>query len=836
MGDFSPSDRSSDRRELLHASALNGIDALEVLDSDAPAPTPRQRTLLVELFRAVPAGFSADNVRLDGGVRVKGIAVAWAFAGADFDPPSKVPAAVVPAPEQTALATILAARFSAQADRARVLVVRTGSGAHDWEGDLSTYRLRLAAGASDEAVPQGFDLKFSQIEFRFKVECPRDGDCGAAPCCPPEPPGELRVDYLAKDYASFRRLMLDRLAVVMPAFADRSPADVVVTLIEALAYRADQLSYFQDAVATEAYLGTARRRISVRRHARLLDYQMHDGCNARAFIAVESGPPEGVVLPAGTRICTRQARSDAPIATPPLDDGTLVFETLHPLTLRQNHGRIPVYAWGNSRYWLAKGATSTDLDVSGAPLALVAGDVLVFEEVLGPDGRARSADVRRRQAVRLTGVADPVHDELTGADYLTVQWDPADALRFPLCVCNVVDEKPVANLSVARGNVVLADAGWPVDDETLPRPDPDRPYRPALSQPGITQSEPWAPVPPWPAAADTLRQDPRRAVASLAVQGPEGWRVRRDLLSSHALDPHVVVEVEQDGTAFLRFGDGVHGKPAPENAPLVCSYRVGNGPAGNVGADALAHAIPDGIADLTTVRRIHNPLPAAGGSDPESMEEVRQYAPQAFLTQQRAVTEADYAAAAEGVPGVRKAVATRRWTGSWYTVYLSIDPAGGTENWEGIAPSVRDAVERVRLAGEDLEIERPVDVPLEIVMEVCVAPGYFRADVKQALTAAFSTTVLEDGRTGFFHPDNFTFGQPVYLSKVVAAAMAQPGVAWVDLSDPTRGHRFQRFGKPPANEEALGYIPMGRLEIARADSSPNFPENGRIDFILEGGS
>ena len=43
-------------------------------------------------------------------------------------------------------------------------------------------------------------------------------------------------------------------------------------LVEALAYTADQLSYQQDAVATEAYLGTARRRVSIRRHARLMDY------------------------------------------------------------------------------------------------------------------------------------------------------------------------------------------------------------------------------------------------------------------------------------------------------------------------------------------------------------------------------------------------------------------------------------------------------------------------------------------------------------------------------------------------------------------------------------
>ena len=37
-------------------------------------------------------------------------------------------------------------------------------------------------------------------------------------------------------------------------------------------------------MATEAYLATARRRISVRRHARLVDYRMHEGCNARAWV------------------------------------------------------------------------------------------------------------------------------------------------------------------------------------------------------------------------------------------------------------------------------------------------------------------------------------------------------------------------------------------------------------------------------------------------------------------------------------------------------------------------------------------------------------------------
>src|SRR5204862_2931344 len=111
------------------------------------------------------------------------------------------------------------------------------------------------------------------------------------------------LDYLAKDYASFRQLMLDRIATIMPTWQERNPADLGIALVELLAYAGDQLSYFQDAVATEAYLSTARRRVSVRRHARLLDYRLHEGCNARAWVFFESGAA-GATLPAGTMLLT----------------------------------------------------------------------------------------------------------------------------------------------------------------------------------------------------------------------------------------------------------------------------------------------------------------------------------------------------------------------------------------------------------------------------------------------------------------------------------------------------------------------------------------------------
>src|SRR5207253_3507646 len=86
-------------------------------------------------------------------------------------------------------------------------------------------------------------------------------------------------------------------ALIMPDWHERHAPDLGIALVELLAYTGDHLSYYQDSVATEAYLDTARRRISVRRHARLVDYQMHEGCNARTWIYIDT-KKEDYELPA----------------------------------------------------------------------------------------------------------------------------------------------------------------------------------------------------------------------------------------------------------------------------------------------------------------------------------------------------------------------------------------------------------------------------------------------------------------------------------------------------------------------------------------------------------
>jgi hypothetical protein len=131
--------------------------------------------------------------------------------------------------------------------------------------------------------------------------------------------------------------------------------------------------------------------------------------------------------------------------------------------------------------------------------------------------------------------------------------------------------------------------------------------------------------------------------------------------------------------------------------------------------------------------------------------------------------------------------------------------------------------------GHDLEIEAPRMAALDIALRVCVAPGFLRSAVKKALLDVFSSRERPDGTRGFFHPDELTFGQTVYLSAVIAVAMRVPGVTWV------AAQRFQRWGEADRGERAAGRIDLGRLEIARLDNDPNAPASGRLDLDMQGG-
>lgn len=905
--------RSHDRRlKLFQNGQWNGLDHLDVSDD--------QRTLCVHFFGPVPGGLTADNICITGGRRIQGIKVIGVTVHHSGDPE--------------------------QDDCLRIALDRAG--------DFSVYRVCVVE-ASDCCTPlKGIDPRFACLDFSFKVNCPSDLDCKPVDTCVPAtlPPPE--INYLAKDYGTFRQLILDRLALIMPDWRERHVPDVGITLVELLAYAGDYLSYYQDAVATEAYLDTARQRISVRRHARLVDYRLHEGVNARAWVTVETatdldplpansfyfitGFPE---LPAASGRIVRQddlqylPRSAYEVFEP------LVQPPDRPLTFYAAHSRMRFYTWGDGECCLAKGATCATLLDEGpreeapppayqapayqapsypapsypapsdpgyvppkadpyappkadsyappkansyppskadsyptpkpdpypppkpAPsrlLHLQPGDVLIFEEVLGPvTGNAADANPAHRHAVRLTRVTPLVDGLLDDRLVLDIEWAPEDALPFSLCLSARLlapDCRRIDDVSIARGNVVLVDHGrteredlGPVESTDTYGPctcegalvewttTPAR-FRPELASAPLTFAE-HAPADSVPASL-AVAQDVRRALPSvwLTEYRPAdetqatGWRwdAREDLLASDGEARHFVAEVDDDGRAHLRFGDGDLGRMPSGGARFQAASRIGNGPAGNVGRETITHLVMrQGLLSADAVLPT-NPLPARGGTAPEPVAEAKLLAPHTFREKlERAITAEDYGTLGGRTPGVQRAAGELRWTGSWYEARVAVDPAYTSDPAPAILEAVAASLHRYRRMGHDLAVVQARYAPLDVSLEICLCARAHRGQVKAALLDAFSNRLLRDGGRGLFHPDAASFGDGVYLSRLVAAAKSVAGVETVRV---VRCHRLET---PAGGELDAGILTLGPMEIARLDNDPNFPEHGALELILRGG-
>ncbi len=1002
--------REERRREDVRTASLFGLDYVEVVDE-------QQLTLNLFFLGKAPQKIEKANVVLSGGRRIRDVQINSVRVVRQPDPTLD--------------------------DYLEVRVNKTG--------DFSAYTISLVKTVDGQPTSDpmdGFDPRYDQVSFSFKASCPTDLDCKQPCACPPPNRTQPDIDYLAKDYESFRELILDRLALIMPEWQETHAPDLGITLVELLAYAGDYLSYYQDAVATEAYLGTARQRISVRRHARLVDYLMHDGCSARAWLTLWTDTDQ-VFDP--TQICFITSYPGAPVDKHILGSADLtgvdsasyeVFEPLYwtsgqQISIFAAHSEIHFYTWGNCECCLAPGATSATLvdtwvppapsvtspgtpapptgtpataatpaatatpagvpsvRAAGAPatnsdlraaaattatdgppakarqLQLKTGDILIFEEVLGPKtGQRPDADPSHRQAVRLTKVTpgiDPLYGGPDGTPIVEIEWASEDALTFPLCISS--QQPPpdcgcLENVSVARGNVILVNNGLdtqevfppvPTDSTTPQCPKCCEPatvtisaglFRPVLTQEPLTFS---VPLPPPCSAADFIRQDPRQALPWISLSSippaptcagtpdpaqpqppceipalftfddlanPTGlakslhppadanaqfllaqlspltqqeltawdgsfplppklvgdltndlramlqlWSAKRDLLESGPGDLDFVVEVDNDGYGHLRFGDGVCGRQPDAGTVFRANYRVGNGKSGNVGAETITYIVlrNEKLSGVSLLPR--NPLAATGGADPEPIDDVKLFAPYAFRNQlERAITAADYAAIAADnerrledraaleaedsaictAPFTRLqgAKAALRWTGSWYTALVALDPEGSETADHELIDEVTLYLEPFRRMGYDLMVSPAEYVPLKLALTVCVLPNYLRGHVEAAVLDALSNRVLPDGTLGFFHPDNLTFGDGIYVSRLLATVQA---IAGVQDAMVTELERFEisepspMIDQPGEELPANWALPLGPFEIAQLDNDPSFPENGVLLLDVRGG-
>jgi hypothetical protein len=495
--------------------------------------------------------------------------------------------------------------------------------------------------------------------------------------------------FLAKDYASFRAMMLDQLAradVAVPG----DVASLEIALVEALAYVGDYLSHYQDAVGTEAYLQTARLRVSVARHARLLGYRLVEGCSARTLIAFTTAH-DAVPVAAGTVLLTAAPGwRDVHVPIGFEAGPAIPFATLHRLVAWRAHNRMMLDPAGRAPQHGDCTAT-----LAGHFAQLAPGDLLVLRHETGGATPDWCHPVRLRQWRADAGTT-------------TIAWHVDDALPA---------DTPAGGTWSITGNIALADHGRTVavrDAIDLDDADPcavvvdctDLTYAVAYDPAqGLSARVALCPDAQCAQPAFALQPVLRDPVMRGGAWPVAAWAGRRDLLGAAPGDLVFAVEPHGANAVRLRFGDGRNGCRPDRDLAYIPSFRAGCGISGNIGAGTIAHV----VAGDPRIVAVTNPLPGSGGVDPEPLAAARTHALAAVGSDaiDRCVTAADYAQAAERFCDVRSAQAEVLAQPGGRRIILTVVRATGDADDRAWQAALLAALAPVQLLGDVVTLMSP---------------------------------------------------------------------------------------------------------------------------------
>lgn len=732
-------------------------------------------------------------------------------------------------------------------------------------GDFSLYNFLI----NDTRI----DPYFNDISFSFNANCPSDLDCKPPEHeCPPEELIDFPIDYLARDFWSYRTALLDFASLRYPDWADRLEADAGVMMAELMSALGDEMAYYQDRVSREAYLETATQRRSIRRHARLVDYHMHDGLGATGWLDFTIDGSKQLLplpLPAGTNVFSLS------------DDNTRIdFEVgkgIEEIYLGKTYSvaaasnKFAPHLWDEDDTCLLVG--STELYIEGNQEANLAFDDFPAGKapgkwVLLQTNPTDPAQPQRSQLVRLITVTDTT-DPVFNLNISHLIWEDEQALKkeFDLTILTV------------RGNIVPATAGKTneayfivVDAISTLAAAEIAAFSPAtagetVNRQGHDDSDihlftlPYSQTVPLVYLGDekltynlpeiSLEEVVYDTVSSSWIPKPftGRWEYANTLvgvLSSKPGDNHFtlddgswqrVVGYQRTGAEFvqqdyamnsgvtIRFGDGEFGRIPDKGTVFRVRYRLGGTRRSNVASDTLKNFEPI-ISGVT----VTNPLPSSGGLDAETAAELRQLASDAFRAiTYRAVRPEDYAEAAERLPWVQKAGSAFRWTGSWLTAFVTPDPKGKVYLQADKRIDLTNQLNRFRQAGREINVMDPEYASIDLEIEICVSADAYAGQVKERVFLALMGKKGLRPQERYFSPDRFTFGTFLERSTLEAAIQDVPGVKAIEKI------YFRRrgwFGRRLFLE--LSYDP-GKSTIIRIANDPLHPERGTLKIYTHGG-
>ena len=278
------------------------------------------------------------------------------------------------------------------------------------------------------------------------------------------------------------------------------------------------------------------------------------------------------------------------------------------------------------------------------------------------------------------------------------------------------------------------------------------------------------------------------------------WDEVTTLFGARPRDRAYALRADENGKAYVQFGDGERGARLPTGSNNVrATYRKGIGAGGNVKAGALAQLLDRPLG----VKGVSNPMDASGGVDPESEDAAPASIPLGVRTLGRAVSLLDYEDFARAFTGVVKANAVVLPLRGGRTIVVTVAFDGG-ERLADLAGALRSHGDpRVQV----LVLEGTKET-FRLALKVVVDPLY-----EQDAVLAGVDTALRDAYSFAARG----LAEPVFLSEIIATAHTVAGVLGVDVDSLYTGETAdladRLIAQRPDVDSAGDAIPAGVLVL-----------------------
>ena len=238
-------------------------------------------------------------------------------------------------------------------------------------------------------------------------------------------------------------------------------------------------------------------------------------------------------------------------------------------------------------------------------------------------------------------------------------------------------------------------------------------------------------------------------------------------LSEFGVDPALVSKI----------GDFINnsslGITPTANRTMFVKYRTGGGSSTNLGSNILTKL---GIADITvsgptpamniSVRnsiRVNNPIPALGGKDEPSIEEIRNLVRYNFSAQNRAVTITDYQTRIALMPGefgtpFRCSVFEEQNKIKIYTVGLDSKGALSSQSTTTLQNNIATYLSDYRMINDYIEVSNAKIINLAFEIDLVIDKQFPQS---QIVTEAINKT------KSYFDINKWNMGDDVYLAQLV---------------------------------------------------------------------